>query len=588
MELLFNIQNQVITRTDSHAVIGDSKNYLTARFTFSSDWTGKTKTAQFTKDKRTYDMLLVADVCSVPWEVLQGSGIISVNVFAGDLITVDGCTFAVQVSGLMSGQVPAAATPLIYQQILDGVSAERLAASLAANQASSAAISANSAAGAANTAAGTATSAAGNANQAAAAADSAASAANQAASDADLAADAATTAADAADTAAADATAAISHDAVNLVTNGDFSNGVTGWTAANSTLSALNNILSVTGDGSGSVPQTHNITPTPAIPTKKMYALAKLKITNAVATFYGLIVNGSTGGTSSYIAKATPVQNNVNVVSGIVTLPSNVTGNIRLSVYHQYASAATANGKVMEVQQVIAIDLTALYGAGNEPTTAAEFDLVMANFANSWFDGTEQITAKIMLDARVAYLNSQITTHNENAAAHTAIQTKIVTDISTHNSSTAAHTALMNARISDSTIETDKLWSSTKVNSEINTGAIYVGHVSRAVNTEGAQDVACGFRPKFVRIRAFLSAQNHCESEGISDGTNTRSIQIYQLDALAPVLRSTTTMLYLHDGATNANYCSIAFTDTGFTLTWVNLGSLAAGNILMMIEAHRH
>lgn len=113
----------------------------------------------------------------------------------------------------------------------------------------------------------------------------------------------------------------------------------------------------------------------------------------------------------------------------------------------------------------------------------------------------------------------------------------------------------------------------------------YIASITRAVNTEGDQTVICGFRPRLVRIRAVYTGQNHCESEGLSTGTATRSLQIYQSDSLPPVIRETTTMLYLHDGATNGNYCSIAFTDTGFILTWVNVGALAAGNILMLVEA---
>lgn len=132
MDLQFLVTGQNLIRTDSNNVIGDCKNYVFAAFTFSPEWLTLVKTAQFTKARVTYDMLLVNNRCLIPWEVLVGQGIIKVNVFAGDLITVNACTFTVNPSGLQPGQVPQAATPGIYQQIQDTISAERQQALAAA------------------------------------------------------------------------------------------------------------------------------------------------------------------------------------------------------------------------------------------------------------------------------------------------------------------------------------------------------------------------------------------------------------------------------------------------------------------------
>jgi len=144
MDILFNVANQIITRTDNKIVIAGSKNYLNANFTFSADWNGKTKTALFAQNRLTVAVLLVNDQCLVPWEVINEKGF-TVSVFGGDLITTNVAPVNVGKSGLRSGQVPLAATPSIYNQILNTISAERaaaLAAAAAANAAKDAIIAA--------------------------------------------------------------------------------------------------------------------------------------------------------------------------------------------------------------------------------------------------------------------------------------------------------------------------------------------------------------------------------------------------------------------------------------------------------------
>ena len=49
----------------------------------------------------------------------------------------------------------------------------------------------------------------------------------------------------------------------------------------------------------------------------------------------------------------------------------------------------------LEVSNPIAINLTAAFGAGNEPT-AAEMDAILAKFPNSWFDGTVEVAPTLV------------------------------------------------------------------------------------------------------------------------------------------------------------------------------------------------
>ena len=118
MRITFEVGNQTIIRTDRNKIVANSKNYLFADFSFSSDWDGVIKTAIFSKGKKSYSVILDKDnSCLVPWEVLE-VGDFSVSVFGGDLITTDSSIIPVIESGYTEGQTPSNPTPDVYQQII--------------------------------------------------------------------------------------------------------------------------------------------------------------------------------------------------------------------------------------------------------------------------------------------------------------------------------------------------------------------------------------------------------------------------------------------------------------------------------------
>ena len=114
-----------MTRTDDQLIVSDSKNYLYAAFSFSEEWHGLIKTAQFTKLSRTktknptYNVVIANDKCLVPWEVLTGPGIVRVHVFAGDRITTAPDEFNVLQSGITDGQLPNEPTPDYFKQVVE-------------------------------------------------------------------------------------------------------------------------------------------------------------------------------------------------------------------------------------------------------------------------------------------------------------------------------------------------------------------------------------------------------------------------------------------------------------------------------------
>ena len=118
MLLSFNVQKQIITRTDTESVVCNSMNFLYAQFTFSEEWTG-TKTAVFKGKEKTYNALLDEnDICLVPWEVLTESWFY-VSVFCDDLITANKVTIYTIPSGYEIGDESRVPTPEIYIQVIE-------------------------------------------------------------------------------------------------------------------------------------------------------------------------------------------------------------------------------------------------------------------------------------------------------------------------------------------------------------------------------------------------------------------------------------------------------------------------------------
>lgn len=168
--------------------------------------------------------------------------------------------------------------------------------------------------------------------------------------------------------------------ATNLVTNGDFSNGTTGWTGVNTNLSPASNTLTGTGTGGGSnllITQSYAF-----VNGRKYYLKTRVRTLSSVSTqlsFGSNLVN---------LFQVTPVQNQWYAWSSILS----ATTDNSFRFINSYATAAAQNGQQMEVQYVLAIDLTAIFGAGKEPS-AIQMDNMLSTFTNSWFNGTAELVS---------------------------------------------------------------------------------------------------------------------------------------------------------------------------------------------------
>lgn len=148
---------------------------------------------------------------------------------------------------------------------------------------------------------------------------------------------------------------------VNIVSNGDFSNGTDGWILVGATGSVSSNIFSLVGDGTNTFPTMIKDTSDPIVVGKRYFVRAKVKVTNAVCSSIIIALDGTTGGSALNTARLnTPTQDTVYTLSGIGVIGSDFTGNVSVKIFHNYVDNSTANGKVLEVQEVVCVDVTEL------------------------------------------------------------------------------------------------------------------------------------------------------------------------------------------------------------------------------------
>ena len=182
--------------------------------------------------------------------------------------------------------------------------------------------------------------------------------------------------------------------ASNLVTNGDFSNGSVGWSVNGGTMTVTNNEATITstslggsvGPYRGPVPGRGN----------KMYVSGEIYPKYSTLTMFGF--NG--GETISFY----PTPNTWNRKSAV--LKNNASSIV---FYHMFSQGGYVITDTIRLRRLFTIDLTATFGAGNEPTVE-QMDAIMAKFENSWFDGTKNLFQakaslnKLMeLDARTEF-----------------------------------------------------------------------------------------------------------------------------------------------------------------------------------------
>lgn len=121
MELRIKINGQVAT-CDQPYVLTSSAQVLTAVFEFDEHWDGMMKTAIFTRNGVTKNVILTENKCLVPSDVIKNGGfVVSVLGIVGDqiLTTTNQCAVMLNLSGYLPGLTLNKPAEDVYMQIIN-------------------------------------------------------------------------------------------------------------------------------------------------------------------------------------------------------------------------------------------------------------------------------------------------------------------------------------------------------------------------------------------------------------------------------------------------------------------------------------
>lgn len=170
--------------------------------------------------------------------------------------------------------------------------------------------------------------------------------------------------------------------AISYVANGNFRQGTTGWRSEGGTL-VVDGTARVTGDGSLSYCHVIQDIALQLVEGHKYYARSVARVRGSDCQWVALELREVN--LRTIMAQASPAQDQWYTLSGIVTISGPYTAPY-FRVISNYADASGAVGKVLEVALMVLVDLTATFGAGNEPDKET-CDKIFAN----WFDGTTSV-----------------------------------------------------------------------------------------------------------------------------------------------------------------------------------------------------
>lgn len=169
----------------------------------------------------------------------------------------------------------------------------------------------------------------------------------------------------------------------NLVTNGDFSNGTTGWRKESCNFSSITDSrLSFIGSGTNQNFGIYSAMSPATQEGHKYYQRFSMRTFDDGCESFSVAYNGAPAAVIF-----SPSKDTIYTLSRVWTQSSS-TYNL-IFAQSKWADAAAAAGKTFDVGYVLALDLTEAFGAGNEPT-AAQMDAMLAKYPDSWFDGTKK------------------------------------------------------------------------------------------------------------------------------------------------------------------------------------------------------
>ena len=185
--------------------------------------------------------------------------------------------------------------------------------------------------------------------------------------------------------------------ATNLVTNGGFSNGTTGFSSEQSTLAIVNGEGEITSNTVGGTAYGLTVNNLTLFSNRKYYISYKIKPFRTHIPLFWVGVAIEVGKT---------------VTTGVMTNVSSIfqptTNRNTLTIYgNRGQTTDLIVGSKVSFDDIIIIDITSIFGANNEPTKL-EIDKLLSVYPNSWFNGTSEIGSIGAL--MIATLGAQVVT----------------------------------------------------------------------------------------------------------------------------------------------------------------------------------
>lgn len=170
--------------------------------------------------------------------------------------------------------------------------------------------------------------------------------------------------------------------ATNLVTNGDFSNGTTGWSASGGIISVVGGKLEFIANGGDTGVRFETSTSISTISGNKYYV--RFLVNSPKATTVNINIGGQ-------FAIGYPLVSNIDT-----PISSIITSNGSLAPFRFYLDTVVSkliSGDKVYSDLVNIVNLTQIFGAGKEPTKEQMDWLLAQKYMNSWFDGTKELTS---------------------------------------------------------------------------------------------------------------------------------------------------------------------------------------------------
>jgi len=150
--------------------------------------------------------------------------------------------------------------------------------------------------------------------------------------------------------------------AENIIRNGDFADGIARWSPSSAFLEVSDNTLSVISNGVSPVNRAYQMTGLDIGENQKIYAACRVRLNNSEAQRMQVYCSVKSGALYYFKTQYAPAAGQWYFMSGI----QQVSGEqFRLYIAQSYNDPA--EGRVMEIRDVIAVNLTGVFGAGSEP-----------------------------------------------------------------------------------------------------------------------------------------------------------------------------------------------------------------------------